>query len=121
MVMETGKHPGELKDSVCSPSGTTISAVYELEKAGFRFSLMNAVQAASKRAYELGLMDNYDTVSEVTGAAYDHQGRMNLMKSSSADNSKQKPADSLDQSIKASKKHQVNRSALRRSQRKLTE
>lgn len=75
MVLESGKHPGELKDSVCSPSGTTISAVYELEKAGFRFALINAVEAASKRAYEIGLMENYDTVSEVTGAARIHQDR----------------------------------------------
>lgn len=36
MVLESGKHPGQLKDEVCSPSGTTICAMHELEKAGFR-------------------------------------------------------------------------------------
>lgn len=83
MVLKSGKHPGELKDSVCSPSGTTISAVYELEKAGFRFALINAVEAASKRAYELGLLENYDTVSEVTGVGRIHEDRAAKKNSSS--------------------------------------
>ena len=43
MVLETGKHPGELKDSVCSPAGTTIEAVAELEKLGFRNSVIQAM------------------------------------------------------------------------------
>ena len=71
MVMQTGFHPGELKDSVTSPSGSTISGVFELEKAGFRFALINAVQTSSKRAYEIGLIENYDTASEATYASRD--------------------------------------------------
>lgn len=54
MVLETGKHPGELKDQVASPGGTTIAGIHELEKAGFRGALMNAVYAAALKAHELG-------------------------------------------------------------------
>jgi len=50
MVLETKKHPGELKDMVTSPAGTTIEAVYALEKGGLRAALMDAVQAAKTRA-----------------------------------------------------------------------
>ncbi|MBT0719014.1 pyrroline-5-carboxylate reductase [Rosenbergiella epipactidis] len=45
MVLESGKHPGELKDNVCSPGGTTIEAVAMLEETGFRSSIMQAMQA----------------------------------------------------------------------------
>eukprot|EP00798_Chlamydomonas_sp_ICE-L_P001349 gene1349-32711_t len=53
MVLETGKHPGQLKDMVTSPGGTTIAAVHELEKAGIRATMMNAVVAAANRADEM--------------------------------------------------------------------
>lgn len=45
MVLETGKHPAELKDMVCSPAGTTIEAVKVLEENGFRGIVMNAIEA----------------------------------------------------------------------------
>lgn len=54
MVLETGIHPGELKDQVCSPAGTTIEAVNSLEKSGFRASVMEAMNECTKRAKEIG-------------------------------------------------------------------
>ncbi len=50
MVLETGKHPGELKDMVCSPQGTTIAAVAELENTGFRNSILEAMRACTEKA-----------------------------------------------------------------------
>ncbi|MEX0052910.1 pyrroline-5-carboxylate reductase [Clostridium butyricum] len=50
MVLETGKHPGELKDMVCSPAGTTIDAVVELEKLGFRNSVIQAMDKCAEKS-----------------------------------------------------------------------
>ncbi len=54
MVLESGEHPGRLKDNVCSPGGTTIAAVEALEEAGFRNAVMKATDACYKRSEELG-------------------------------------------------------------------
>ncbi len=54
MVSATGKHPGVLKDAVCSPGGSTIEGVKALEENGFRGAVMDCVAAAFKRNKELG-------------------------------------------------------------------
>ncbi len=54
MVLETGLHPGVLKDQVTSPGGTTIAGLHALERAGVRAGLMDAVEAATLRSAELG-------------------------------------------------------------------
>lgn len=54
LVLETGKHPGALKDAVASPGGTTIAGLHELERGALRAALMNAVEAATTRSRELG-------------------------------------------------------------------
>lgn len=53
MVLETGMHPGVLKDAVCSPGGTTIEAVAALEKGGLRDTVITAQRACSKRSYDM--------------------------------------------------------------------
>jgi pyrroline-5-carboxylate reductase len=50
MVLDTGKHPGELKDMVCSPGGTTIDAVAELEKQGFRSTVIEAMIKCAEKS-----------------------------------------------------------------------
>ncbi|MBI3878823.1 MAG: pyrroline-5-carboxylate reductase [Verrucomicrobia bacterium] len=54
MVLETGQHPGALKDAVTSPGGTTIEGLHELEKGGVRGALVNAVRAAAEKSRKLG-------------------------------------------------------------------
>lgn len=53
MVLETGMHPGALKDQVTSPGGTTIDGLHELERAGVRAGLMNAVRVAAEKSRRL--------------------------------------------------------------------
>ena len=53
MVLETGKHPGELKDMVCSPGGTTIEAVKVLEEEKFRGTVIKAVEACVEKSREM--------------------------------------------------------------------
>jgi pyrroline-5-carboxylate reductase len=54
LLIETGEHPGRLKDQVTSPGGTAIAGLHTLEAGGLRTTLMNAVEAATKRSRELG-------------------------------------------------------------------
>jgi pyrroline-5-carboxylate reductase len=54
MVLETGLHPGALKDMVASPGGTTIEGLHELEKGKLRGTLINAVRAAAEKSKKLG-------------------------------------------------------------------
>jgi pyrroline-5-carboxylate reductase len=54
MVLETGRHPADLKDAVASPAGTTIAGLAVLERAGMRGAIIDAVYAAAERAKQLG-------------------------------------------------------------------
>jgi pyrroline-5-carboxylate reductase len=54
MVLETGQHPGALKDQVTSPGGTTIEGVHELEKGRLRATVISAVRAAAEKSKKLG-------------------------------------------------------------------
>ncbi len=54
LLLETDEHPGRLKDMVTSPGGTAITGLHTLEHGGVRTTLMNAVEAATRRSRELG-------------------------------------------------------------------
>ncbi|EDO38756.1 predicted protein [Nematostella vectensis] len=53
-VKESGKHPAQLKDETCSPGGTTIDGIYQLERGGVRAAFIDAVTSAASKAQELG-------------------------------------------------------------------
>lgn len=53
MILQTGKHPGELKDAVTSPAGTTIKAVLAMEESGFRNSVIKGMEACYKQVMEM--------------------------------------------------------------------
>ena len=53
MVLETGKHPEQLKDEVCSPGGTTIQGVSALEEMGFRSALIKACDACYEKSTQI--------------------------------------------------------------------
>jgi pyrroline-5-carboxylate reductase len=54
LLIETGEHPGKLKDRVTSPGGTAIAGIHTLEEGGLRTTLINAVERACLRSKELG-------------------------------------------------------------------
>ncbi|PID40321.1 MAG: pyrroline-5-carboxylate reductase [Proteobacteria bacterium] len=61
LLLETQSHPGELKDAVTSPGGTTIAGLHTLEKGGLRTALIDAVETATNRSRELGeaMIENF--------------------------------------------------------------
>jgi len=54
LFLDSGEHPGALKDRVASPGGTSIAGIHQLERGGLRAALLSAVEAAAQRSCELG-------------------------------------------------------------------
>jgi pyrroline-5-carboxylate reductase len=64
MLIETGEHPGKLKDMVTSPGGTAIAGLHTLEQGGLRTTLINAVEVATERSKVLGEMMKNNLTNE---------------------------------------------------------
>jgi pyrroline-5-carboxylate reductase len=64
MLIETGEHPGKLKDMVTSPGGTAIAGLHTLEEGGLRTTLINAVEVAAQRSKVLGEMMKNDLIKK---------------------------------------------------------
>jgi pyrroline-5-carboxylate reductase len=64
MLIETGEHPGKLKDMVTSPGGTAIAGLHTLEEGGVRTTLINAVEVATQRSKALGEMMKNDLINK---------------------------------------------------------
>jgi len=64
MLIETGEHPGKLKDMVTSPGGTAIAGLHTLEEGGLRTTLINAVEVATQRSKALGEMMKNDLINK---------------------------------------------------------
>jgi pyrroline-5-carboxylate reductase len=67
LLLESQEHPGQLKDRVTSPGGTTIAGIHTLEQGGIRTTLINAVESATKRSRELGDMVVKDFIKNAEG------------------------------------------------------
>ena len=67
LLMESGEHPGQLKDRVASPGGTAIAGIHTLEQGGLRTTLINAVESATNRSKELGEMMVKDFIAQNGG------------------------------------------------------
>lgn len=70
MVLESGEHPGILKDRVASPGGTTMAGLHELEKGRLRATLINAVERATMRSTELGRESADKIIPSIRSAKY---------------------------------------------------
>ncbi len=64
LLLESGEHPGQLKDRVASPGGTAIAGIHTLEQGGLRTTMINAVESATKRSKELGDMMVKDFIAQ---------------------------------------------------------
>ena len=64
MLLETGEHPGKLKDLVTSPGGTAIAGLHTLEEGGLRTTLINAVEVATRRSETLGKIMKNNLVAD---------------------------------------------------------